>query len=320
MISSGRHALKQFADMKIVEMAPPTTGGETAESPPAACPICGSVRSRPLFRSQGYGYIECKACSHAWMHPPPSLEAIEQIYDAAYFESASDGGYADYAADEALHRANARARLNLLAKMDCRPPGRMLDVGCALGYFADEARRIGWEVEGVEVSEWAAERARRTLGLQVHPSLVSALSPSARFDAITFFQSLEHMIDPMRGLREAQKALRPGGVVMIESWDRASLVARLLRSHWQQVSPPSVVHLFTRRGLANALAASGFSNPSVHTSSKLVSVRFVARLLGEKYPSLLAPLASRISEGRIGARGISYRLGDLVTAFARRES
>lgn len=60
----------------------------------------------------------------------------------------------------------------------------------------------------------------------------------SRADAVTFFQSLEHLTRPEETLRQAHELLRPGDMVVIETWDLDSRVACLFGHHWQQVTPP----------------------------------------------------------------------------------
>ena len=73
-------------------------------------------------------------------------------------------------------------------------------------------------------------------------------------------QVLEHLVDPLGALRAVHRSLRPEGHLRIETWDRSSLVARLLGARWQQVTPPSVLWLFRGDDLAAVLGAAGFAD------------------------------------------------------------
>src|SRR5438105_1315272 len=103
-------------------------------------------------------------CRLLFRAQPPDDEAIQDIYDARYFRDqpgdSDRHGYADYLADESLHRANARRRIHLLSA-HTRRPGRLLDVGCAAGFFVDEAGRAGWDASGIDVSATMVDWGRR---------------------------------------------------------------------------------------------------------------------------------------------------------------
>ncbi len=277
-----------------------------------ACELCGTGGRTLLFSKDGYDYTRCTVCGWAHLDPLPGEEESRALYTETYFSGAA-GGYADYLGDETFHRRNARARCRLL------PPaaGSLLDVGCAAGFFLDEARRLGWRISGVEPSPWASAEARRLTGAEIHDSMRAAhVAEAGCHDAVTFFQVLEHLPRPAEALAGARACLRPGGLVIVETWDRGSLVARLLRRHWQQVTPPSVIHLFTRGDLDALLDHAGFRRRSIRRTSKRVSAGFVAGLLAGKYPAAGGWLRRWVEASGLGRLGIPYRLGDLITVVA----
>jgi len=97
------------------------------------------------------------------------------------------------------------------------PPGtqRLLDVGCNLGAFGHALKQRGVaEVWGVEMVEAAAQQAATRLDRVLLGSFESVELPDAYFDAISFNDVLEHMVEPAAALRLAVRKLRLGGVVI----------------------------------------------------------------------------------------------------------
>ena len=243
---------------------------------------------------------------------------MQQMYEESYFVASSTGGYADYLADEALHRLNAHDRLARIENTGTTP-GRILDVGCAAGFFLDAARHAGWQVLGLDCSEWARRIAERRFGLPVLASWPDEESDEPRqFDTISMFQVLEHLVHPDQAIAAAASRLAPGGIVVVETWNRRSVVARLCGKRWQQMTPPSVVHLFSNDSLKLLVESKGFANIEIRSTSKRVSAEFIGNLLRAKYPRLLAPLGWATSKTPIGRFSFPYSLGDLVTLTARK--
>src|SRR5258708_15470283 len=102
---------------------------------------------------------------------------------------------------------------------DPRSPrsGDLLDVGCGTGNFLVAARQRGLRVSGTELDRSAASFAREKLSLEniFPPSLTDFVAEYlvAKFDAVTFFEVLEHQADPAAFLRSAVSCLRPGGYI-----------------------------------------------------------------------------------------------------------
>lgn len=279
-----------------------------------SCPNCTNSSVSPLFIKDGFQYITCHACGGAWLASPQAES--EGLYDFDYFVGSRNGGYLDYEADAPLHERNAERRLALIRRHYSGHSGDMLDVGCATGFLLHHAKQRGWRTIGLDISSWARRRAAQRFGLDVRADLRSCTDES--FDVVTAFQVLEHMPHPASALAEIYRCLRPGGLLVIETWDRQSWIARLFGRHWQQVTPPSVVHLFTRRSLVQSLTRQGFGAVAFHRVSKLVSLRFVASLLAQKHPRQLGFLAALAQRSWLGTLAFPYSLGDLIAVAAQK--
>ena len=96
-----------------------------------------------------------------------------------------------------------------------------------------------------------------------------------------------------------------------------SLVARLSGRYWQQISPPSVIHLFSRPSLDRLLKSEYFTIRDVRRTAKFVSLSFAGLLLAKKHPTTLGFLGWLAR--RRGVRDIllPYVLDDLITVYAR---
>lgn len=284
----------------------------------ACCPLCARDGPVPLYGVSGWTYLACRSCGVAWLDGVAGGPEAPALYDEAYFSGSANGGYPDYLGDEDLHRLNARDRLRWIAAAGARP-GSLLDVGCAAGFLLDEARRGGWKVAGVDLSPFARDVARRRFGLTVMERLADLYKADGQFDVVSFFQSLEHMPDPAAALGHAARLLRPGGLLAIETWDRGSAVARACGRYWQQVTPPSVVFLFDRPSLDRLLCRCGLRTIEIRTVAKRVRIRHAMSLLAGKHPRLFGPISRAATRLRLDRAAVTYRLGDLIAVFARRD-
>jgi SAM-dependent methyltransferase len=139
-------------------------------------------------------------------------------------------------------------------------PRRLLDVGCASGLFLEAMQSYrGWQIEGVELNEIAARTTSERLGVPVFAGpFERAKYADGTFDAITMWDVLEHLHEPLYSLREIRRILRPGGVLFVRVPNAASYVARMCGRYWSGYDLPRHMTLFTPRTLGRALAQAGF--------------------------------------------------------------
>lgn len=117
----------------------------------------------------------------------------------------------DEAADAPWHRL-VRTHLPALR-------GRVLEIGCGRGGFAAAlAREHAARVEGADFSRAAIAQAAAHRGaahvvrLDLVVADIGAIPhPDGAFDAVISCETVEHVPDPRRAVRECARVLRPGG-------------------------------------------------------------------------------------------------------------
>jgi SAM-dependent methyltransferase len=166
-------------------------------------------------------------------------------------------------------------------------PGRFLDLGCWVGFMLVEARGRGWDVTGVEPSEFAAEFARKEFNLDIlEQDLFSAELPKNAFDCIVLGDVIEHLTDPVAALAHIATLLTPGGVLYMTLPDSGSRLARAMGARWWGVIPTHVQY-FSRHSMSVMLHRAGYEPLEITTAPKTFSIRYYAwRLSG--YSRLLA--------------------------------
>lgn len=110
----------------------------------------------------------------------------------------------------------------LQACLEFQPQARaLLDVGCSMGYVLAAAKDLDLAATGLDVSQFAVEACRKRGFDAVVGSLTALPFPDASFDVVTLKAVLEHVPDPMAGLREAARVVQPEGVLLVVMPDGA---------------------------------------------------------------------------------------------------
>ncbi|HEX6883990.1 MAG TPA: class I SAM-dependent methyltransferase [Planctomycetota bacterium] len=263
------------------------------------CHLCGSAERRLKFRDGPFSVVTCTLCDLTYVTPRLVDRALlARVYDEGYWRSSTpkDRGYGDYRSDAPLYLKTYRRRMSVVRRHFARP-GRVLDVGCAAGYFLSVMRDEGWQVQGLEPSDAIRPQAEERLGREhVSGGLLGQVElPAASFDLVTMWDVIEHIPDARGAVREVRRLLAPGGKFLIETQDVRSLAARVLGKRWQHYKHAEHIYHFQRETLAALLGQAGFrvleNRPWL--GGKYVSLGFVAERAGRLSPlaaALLSPL------------------------------
>jgi len=173
------------------------------------CPICEKSRGDPLHLEGSFQMVRCPSCQFIFLNPRPTVESLHDFYQQYLPEEEASIESWEKMMKPVFHRA-----ADLLKQ--CRRNGRLLDVGAGFGFFLAEMKNRGWEAVGVEISQKALDYARNVLGLTIHPGPLEKVDfPDNHFDAVTGFYVIEHLSHPMAFLRECQRILKPGGLLLL---------------------------------------------------------------------------------------------------------
>jgi ubiquinone/menaquinone biosynthesis C-methylase UbiE len=281
-----------------------------------ACYLCGGTDLRPMPREmetlqwpEGWGLVRCAQCDLIFRYPLPSDEEVAAMYSQSYFDANPDmpGGNVELPAEK-------RERLDRIGAMKPNR-GRLLEIGPGHGTFLLEARQRGWDVQGVEISEWAADQLRDQLGLPIITGTIQQANfPDATFDAAYMNHVLEHLRDPIGALQELRRVLKPGGLLVIEvPHEFAGLHAMGERMRRLGGKPaPSETHgrsthlfFYAPNTLAQVIRRAGFADVQVRT------YRSPAYIRDSSVPGVNAALAAVYTAERLMQRA------PLLEAFAQ---
>lgn len=274
---------------------------------PDGCLLCGNQgKGTKLF--QLYRAIhQCDGCG--LVYAEPSEEAKYHQYTETYYQQ---GVYADYLGDRPAIHKNAKRNLEYLESLVA---GRkLLDVGCAAGFFLEAARARGWHVHGLEVSEYASEYARTQLNLQITTgSIVSPPGDFTTFDVVTLWDTIEHLDRPDLALTNIRRLLDPQGVFVFSTGDYDSLLRRLTGKRWRLFADPTHNFFFDERTLRDLLRRTGFEVVHVSRKGKWVSFSMILN----QSPLPFGARVGRWLSARNLNRAFYVNLWDVVTIFAR---
>lgn len=196
-------------------------------------------------------------------------KAKNPSYGSDYFIEEYKSQYGrTYLEDEEPLRTLARRRLAMIKKYSSphsRPSTSthsaqpsLLEIGCAAGFFLDEARKAGFNVRGLEISNFAAGHARNSLKLDVRCDSFLNFETTEKFDLVAAFYVVEHFPDQKYVFQKIASLLNPGGSFVFalpsihgpffeyspEEWLRTHP-----EDHFVDYSPQSLKKIFPLYGL-----------------------------------------------------------------------
>lgn len=231
------------------------------------CPLCKDG-SRDAFEVKGFQLLDCPSCAHRFAGIAADEARAREIYGDSYFNGGG-AGYSDYMTEKEMLRERGRMYAGKISRYIT--PGKMLDVGAAAGFILKGFEDEGWNGTGLEPNAAMAGFGRETLSLDMRQGTLETFQTGQKFDLVSMVQVIAHFYDPRAAFEKAAQFLNENGCLLIETWDRGSISARIFGKNWHEYSPPSVLHWFSKKGLTDFLAGLGFEKVADGRPSKKIS-------------------------------------------------
>lgn len=132
--------------------------------------------------------------------------------------------------------------------------GEILDIGAGEAIFGK--KMTGYKVTSID---FPGSKIKNPAVLKVD---FLKWQGGKKFDAVVFWQSLEHVPDPGKYLKKASTLLKKDGLIFIECPRFDSLESKLFGKHWYHLDPPRHLSHYALKGLAKILKLNGLVSVS----------------------------------------------------------
>lgn len=198
----GFHAMKKIYD-----------DGDKISLKPSSFKITDSHYGTTLSR------YKCKHCGFVQCNITDVTSFYENLEDSEYIESED--------------QRNLQF-IKLLDSVEKYIPdkARILDIGAGSGMFVKEALKRGYDVVGVEPSEYLVNQAESEGLPVIKGTFPESLKGKGKYDVIFMTDVIEHIADPLKMLSYLPKALKDNGIVIVTTPNVSSIAARVLGRRW----------------------------------------------------------------------------------------
>lgn len=218
------------------------------------CLVCQSEKLNDLAGYERHFLTQCANCGFVFAKAIPTPEELEKHYQG-------------YGRNDYLSPITIKRYQELLDELEpYRKTNNLIDVGCGIGYFLEEAKKRGWNVYGTEYTDEAVKICE-VKGISMKKGMLNPENyQEGMFDVITSFEVIEHINNPLEELHNFNKLLRKGGLVYITTPNFNSLLRYRLKADYNVICYPEHLSYYTPSTLKKVFAKSGFKKIKVLTT------------------------------------------------------
>ena len=217
------------------------------------CIVCNHDTPEPLYK----GIDRCPNCGHVFADLSLSNEELFKIYQKDYFFGEE---YSDYVADKRIAQKNFDLRLKTLKQfLNPERHRSLFEIGCAYGFFLEKAQSLFDRVQGVDITEDGIRYASQELHLDVAQSdFLEYDMGDRKVDVGCMWDTIEHLAHPDQYIEKLSQQMEKGALLTVTTGDIESVNARWRKENWRLIHPPTHIHYFSQKSLAQMLNNYGF--------------------------------------------------------------
>ena len=275
------------------------------------CLICKAETKTTGREIEKMNLLQCPSCLSEFLYPQPNDEKLRELYSGKYYNSW--GSKTTMESTIRMKKLTGYRYLDRIAEY--AGSGKILDIGCAMGFFLDAARERGFEPYGVEFSTYSAEIARKKFGNDVifHGTLEQSDFNEDTFDVITMFDLLEHVRNPLNTLKIASRLLKRNGIIMITTPDLSRFLRLLMGKKWLHYKAEHLYY-FHRNGILKLFVKAGFKIENIETAKKAFTLSYAFHQFSVYNHFLISPvinIMNKLLPSGIKNRPFYLKLGEM---------
>jgi 2-polyprenyl-3-methyl-5-hydroxy-6-metoxy-1,4-benzoquinol methylase len=257
------------------------------------CDVCGKDLFAFLFDHHNNWKVQrCVTCGLVQVIPRPTEKEVASLYheDFEHFEP--------YLAQLSVHKAYFHHKMAEIVKMlekngtERKGSKTLMDVGCAMGVLLEEAKQVGFEPYGVDISKDAAEFCKKQGFHAVHGTVRSyhESHETKHFDVVTGFEVIEHEYSPRAMVETMYKMVKKGGIAVVTTPNYASRWREVMGKYWPGYQHPEHLFFFDPDALRYLFTDVGFSEVKVlHDENRPFPLSFLFSRASDYFPAF-API------------------------------
>jgi 2-polyprenyl-3-methyl-5-hydroxy-6-metoxy-1,4-benzoquinol methylase len=255
-----------------------------------------------------YSLLKCKKCSFRFIYPTPSDEVLGHIYSNPEY---SAWGTSDDK-ESNIRYINFKHYIKIIKRYINN--GKLLDCGCATGYFIDVAKESGFDSYGIETSEIPFSISEKKHPQRIFRQNIEELSiPDSFFDVITMFDFIEHVKNPEDSLHKASNLLKTNGYLIITTPDTKSLSMTMMgKSHTNYILEH--ISLFNHKCLPKYFEQFGLEIISITPAKKILTLKYAENVFKVHDSFLFKPVSiiNSLLPQRITQFPLKVSFGDML--------
>lgn len=203
------------------------------------CPNCNISKVSHKFNSNNFQIYLCEKCLNGFTYPVP--KNLGKYYDHNYWISK---GLLGFLKNQIYHFSQIRRKFWV---MNFLQSGNILDVGAGEGRFSTLLNK-NFTITSLDTPSAAIK----------NPNVLKVnflqWKTNKKFDAIVFWESLEHTQHPQKYLKKAAALLKKGGYIFIEYPRFNCWESNFFKQYWFHLDPPRHLSHLTPDGVDKLLS------------------------------------------------------------------
>lgn len=254
------------------------------------CRFCQSTGATHKFNlTNELGIYSCPDCEVEFMEPQLSDAEITELYSENYYKSWGIQGNSE---NESAKQMKVDTFLLRLAKIkEYTTSGKVLDVGCATGFFLEAAKNQGYQPYGIELSQYSSQLAKKKFGEQniFNGTIEEATFKPGQFSVVSMFDLIEHVRIPQVVIQKAADLLHDNGIIIITTPDSGSLSNKIMRRRWTHYKKEHFYY-FNLHALKKLASVAGLKLVYNETSKKALNINYLHTQLNVYRHWLFTPI------------------------------